>query len=519
MRKSTRFCIFLVCSLLFSTSLIYGQFVNNVVQFTDGDRDYNPRFPVFRNEIYTYEYEYFVFERRNTQSEIDIYIQKTGPDGPLEQPIKINDNTSRNTNPVIAYNNTFNNPGIEVPRYILVAWETNKNGSSDIYCKYLIPGSGWSNEFSLDSSGTDSKNVEIICRDSTNFAITYEKEGDIYFREFNVLTKELSSEINITSTDSVSCSHPKITVCGSYAFRDSVVLINYERNISSTNVPIYYKKNSNDVWSEAYVLTGIGVNKNLGFPSSGIGWSDIVTASFRRDTLNAINIHAVNLNLDSMYNDSVLLTDGQGNYTDFDGNRDIIIRGGFNLQVAGFIKDNVLWKKAVFFNNAPISGSPNYEVDVVTPLSFDTLNPTITLNHSINKILPNGGCRVYWFIFNRSENFMYESRIFGVKYENCIIGINPISSEIPNTFALKQNYPNPFNPTTKIRFGIPKQYGNVKLSVFNTVGQEVAVLVNEQLQPGIYEYDFNAVGYPSGVYYYRLQAGEFSETKRMVLVK
>lgn len=99
------------------------------------------------------------------------------------------------------------------------------------------------------------------------------------------------------------------------------------------------------------------------------------------------------------------------------------------------------------------------------------------------------------------------------------VNIDPISSEIPVSFALHQNYPNPFNPSTKIRFEIPGNEKQAKLTVYNSLGQEVAVLFDEELQPGVYEYSFDGSGYPSGVYFYRLEAGEFNETKRMVLVK
>jgi hypothetical protein len=103
-----------------------------------------------------------------------------------------------------------------------------------------------------------------------------------------------------------------------------------------------------------------------------------------------------------------------------------------------------------------------------------------------------------------------------------IVGIRPESSETPGSFSLYQNYPNPFNPSTKIKFDIP--VGNdrdrsVMLNIYNSLGQEVAVLVNEQLRPGTYEAEWNAADYASGIYYYKLTAGEFSETKKMVLIK
>ncbi len=98
------------------------------------------------------------------------------------------------------------------------------------------------------------------------------------------------------------------------------------------------------------------------------------------------------------------------------------------------------------------------------------------------------------------------------------IGIQQISSEVPQRFELKQNYPNPFNPVTNIEFSIAKTR-DVNLVIYNSLGQLVATLVNQELKPGIYKYDFNASGLPSGSYYYRLTAGDFVRTNKMILVK
>jgi hypothetical protein len=98
------------------------------------------------------------------------------------------------------------------------------------------------------------------------------------------------------------------------------------------------------------------------------------------------------------------------------------------------------------------------------------------------------------------------------------IGIEQISSNVPNGFSLEQNYPNPFNPSAKIRFSIPTKQ-NVRLTVFDQLGNEVETLVNENLAAGTYEADFDGSGLSSGAYFYRFTAGEFTETKKMILVK
>jgi len=98
------------------------------------------------------------------------------------------------------------------------------------------------------------------------------------------------------------------------------------------------------------------------------------------------------------------------------------------------------------------------------------------------------------------------------------IGIEPISGSVPENYSLGQNFPNPFNPTTNIRLNVPKS-GFVKLTVFDMTGRETAVLVNENLSAGEYNVDFNAAALTSGVYFYRVEAGSFTDVKKMMLVK
>jgi hypothetical protein len=101
---------------------------------------------------------------------------------------------------------------------------------------------------------------------------------------------------------------------------------------------------------------------------------------------------------------------------------------------------------------------------------------------------------------------------------NCPVGINPITQGVPREYTLEQNYPNPFNPTTTIKYSIPKA-GIVRLIVYDVLGREVKQLVSEMKAPGNYEITFQGENYASGVYFYRLEAGDFTSVKKMVLVK
>lgn len=99
------------------------------------------------------------------------------------------------------------------------------------------------------------------------------------------------------------------------------------------------------------------------------------------------------------------------------------------------------------------------------------------------------------------------------------VSVKNISTEIPNAYSLSQNYPNPFNPSTTIRFALPKAT-NVTLKIYNVNGQEVASLINNTLMnAGTSEYTFDASNLSTGIYFYSIQAGDFKDTKKMVLIK
>lgn len=99
-----------------------------------------------------------------------------------------------------------------------------------------------------------------------------------------------------------------------------------------------------------------------------------------------------------------------------------------------------------------------------------------------------------------------------------VTGINIESNNLPASYTLSQNYPNPFNPSTEIKFSLPEA-SNVKLVIYDAIGKEVAVLVNDYLSTGSYRYSWNASNLASGIYFYRIEAKNFSMVKKMVLLK
>jgi hypothetical protein len=99
-----------------------------------------------------------------------------------------------------------------------------------------------------------------------------------------------------------------------------------------------------------------------------------------------------------------------------------------------------------------------------------------------------------------------------------LTGVRHFDNEIPKVFSLSQNYPNPFNPATVIKYSLPKA-SQVKLVIYDLTGREVMTLVNGMKQPGYYEARFDGTNIASGVYFYKISAGDFTDVKKMVLVK
>ena len=99
-----------------------------------------------------------------------------------------------------------------------------------------------------------------------------------------------------------------------------------------------------------------------------------------------------------------------------------------------------------------------------------------------------------------------------------VVGVEGKEKLLPISYALEQNYPNPFNPSTTIRYGMPHKSA-VQLTVFNTLGQQVATLVQGEQEAGYHEVRFDGSGLSSGVYFYRLQAGDFVQTRKLLLIR
>ena len=153
---------------------------------------------------------------------------------------------------------------------------------------------------------------------------------------------------------------------------------------------------------------------------------------------------------------------------------------------------------------APVSGSVSFQFSYTAPSSEGT--DTIFANgNSVNfDMLP----------YNDNWNFA-ESKILTIRKT---IGVEGTNTTLPESFTLYQNYPNPFNPTTSIKFDLSKRT-HVTLYVYDSYGREISGLIDKEMAAGSYGIKWDADNYASGVYFYKLLAGEFTASKKMILIK
>jgi hypothetical protein len=145
--------------------------------------------------------------------------------------------------------------------------------------------------------------------------------------------------------------------------------------------------------------------------------------------------------------------------------------------------------------------------------SIQSVSKTFTTLNGLTK-----NTKYYWQVRSKSQYGRYSS--YSAIQNFTPVAVTAVNEKqiVPTQYSLSQNYPNPFNPSTVIKYQL-KADSKVSLTIYNILGQEVANLVNEEQKAGTYSVNFNASRLSSGVYFYKLQAGSFTSTKKMMLLK
>lgn len=156
----------------------------------------------------------------------------------------------------------------------------------------------------------------------------------------------------------------------------------------------------------------------------------------------------------------------------------------------------------------------------VANLVFEVEDPTVTEVTLEAVEMRNPGHFLAFVYHDFDENGVPHSRVERPDFEAVTVALSgaPASSSLPTSYQLQQNYPNPFNPTTTVAFALP-QASHVKLSVFNILGQQVETLVDSDMPAGEHSVEWDAGRFSSGIYFYRLEADGFTQTRKMAFIK
>jgi len=397
--------------------------------------------------------------------------------------------------------------------FVHVAWQDGRHGNIEIYYKRSTNGGvTWDEDVRMTDEPQVQQNSSIAVSGSTvhvvwedwRFGVTNQ---EVYYKRSSDGGISWEPEARLTNAPEGSL-WPSVSASG------SVVHTVWADLRDGGSGEIYYKCSTNGgiTWGadirlrnnpEAVNVASVAVSGSF----VHVVWSDYRDGNgeiyYKRSTNGGINWGA-----------DTRLTSDPGSSEDP------------NISVSGS-SVHIVWKderdgnKEIYYKRST-DGGINWEADVrLTNATGQSEFPSVSISGSVLHVLwedeRDGNYEIY-----------YKRNPTGNLTE-----IKNISSEVPEKFELGQNYPNPFNAVTSIKFKVTgaspyplsrlhrdKLRGTtVTLKVFDLVGREVATLVNEKLQPGKYEVTFDATNLTSGIYFYRMQAGEFTDTKKLVLIK
>lgn len=266
----------------------------------------------------------------------------------------------------------------------------------------------------------------------------------------------------------------------------------------------------NDFIPVSPLVRGSGLDFGTGFrfksshmPFSSVGGNVIATDSLYIETIASISDLNVllTLNTTSIYYTSIYLFSPDGDSLELTYGTNPTVHGGKRHMTVVFDDQS----------NTLLFGGK-----LVAPIGI--VKPKSNLNEKFAGKNPKGWWKIKAKISsNNNQGILYG---WGIQINNDILASNgnQNSTELAQNFKLEQNFPNPFNPTTKISFSLP-QNESVKLKVFDISGKEVATLVNANMPQGQHSVEFNAAGLSSGVYFYKIDTGSFTDVKKMMLLK
>ena len=389
-----------------------------------------------------------------------------------------------------------------------VIWETNRNGNFDIAYR-LIDCNGDFGEVHIATNTPENEEEVSPVKNQGDFNSIAIKV--IFKRGDKTLIKDILD--NTAAEDTVFTDSAGITFSqpvASYAYYYWAPLLAAAVRDSAGIKKLVYKVKSNNVWGDIQTINFNGIPDNPSFDFDGNLFCEYQDSS--QKSIYHFRLTPADAVVDTVFSDS------SASYSNL---HEVF------LQIPTQ-KDNWLFFPYILEKK---EGDQTY---IITSNLYDCNDADTTVRVSVSDPQPNigiveyGGCflplyAVWIDSANGHKNiFAYKSHIIQGSTEN--------ESGKVNGFKLYQNYPNPFNPTTTIKYSIPSvsrrnfPYGhndiaNITLKVYDVLGREVATLVNKRQAPGNYTVNFNASKLTSGIYFYRLQSGRTSITKKLVLLR
>jgi hypothetical protein len=437
----------------------------------------------------------------------DIYCQRYNSSG-IAQGVnfKANDDigTASQYDPSIAMDEMGN---------IVVAWWDIRNGNYDIYCqRYNSSGVALGANFKVnDDTGIAHQRYPSIAIDGNNgFVIVWEDRRDYYNYFTDIYCQRYDSTgtakgVNFRVNDDAGRAEQFNPYVATDKNQNFIVVWNDSRN---ENSGIYCQRyNSLGINFKVNNAVGTASQYDLAIAIAGSGNFAVVWASYRN----------MNTDIYCQRYDSTGVVQG----TNFKVNNVAGKDNQYGLSIAMDESGNIVivWTDYRYGSNNPnimgqryhYDGSPwgtNYHIVADGPNHGEKL-PVVAANaNSIVFSWTDNRRSKGWDIYAKMATWDWDGET----------SVSDDRTQLPKEYGLSQNYPNPFNPLTIINYQLPTN-NFVTLKVFNLLGQEVANLVEEIQAPGSYSVSWNSVNYTSGVYYYRLTAGNYSEVKRMILLK
>ncbi len=383
---------------------------------------------------------------------------------------------------------------------IHAVWQDNRDGDYEIYYKRSTNnGVSWGPDIRLTTSSGYSFNPSVTAIFAGGIATVHIAWADYRHGESEIYYKRSTDGGGTGGPDVRLTNNTAISIAATIAFSGLIGHISWH-DFRHGNYEIYYKRSLDGgiSWGTDTRLTNNTASSQ--FPSIavsgmlvGLVWRDIRDGNTEIYTKRSID-GGINWGVD------VRLT----NNSAASENPSVAVSGSIIHAVWDDSRDAP--NNEIYYKRSTDSGL-NWGADTrLTNAAGTSVCPSVALSgNAVHIVWPD----------NRDGNYEV---YYKINPTGNVVGVTNINSEIPKEFSLSQNFPNPFNPTTNFEFMIAKS-GFVNLTIYDATGRVIATLVNGELKPGTYKADWDASNFVSGVYFYRLSAGEFLQTNKMVLIK